>query len=115
MKGFVKNSEVRELLATSKALIMPTQWFEGFPMSIVEAFSVGTPVLCSNLGNLDSMVINGVNGWKFDSLSENELKVALRHVEEDASLYFTTIQVYNAKYTKQINYNMLCNIYAACK
>lgn len=45
LKGFVSNAEVRRLIAESRALILPTQWYEGFPMSIVEAYSVGTPVL----------------------------------------------------------------------
>ena len=50
-RGLVSNKEARELIAVSRALILPTQWYEGFPMTIVEAFSVGTPVICSDLGN----------------------------------------------------------------
>ena len=56
MKGFVSNIEARKLIAISRALILPTRWYEGFPMSIVEAFSVGTPVLCSALGNAGAVV-----------------------------------------------------------
>lgn len=51
MRGFVPNNEALKIIANSKALVLPTQWYEGFPMSIVEAFSVGTPVICSDLGN----------------------------------------------------------------
>lgn len=56
MRGFVPNNEALKLIANSKALVLPTQWYEGFPMSIVEAFSVGTPVICSDLGNAGSVV-----------------------------------------------------------
>lgn len=34
-------------------------------MSIVEAFSVGTPVICSDLGNAGSVVEEGITGYKF--------------------------------------------------
>ena len=71
-RGFVSNTEVLKIIANSKALILPTQWYEGFPMSIVEAFSVGTPVLCSELGNAGSVVEEGVTGCKFatDAIDE---------------------------------------------
>ena len=35
LRGFVSNEDVREILANSKALILPTRLYEGFPMSIV--------------------------------------------------------------------------------
>ena len=62
MRGFVPNNEALKLIANSKALVLPTQWYEGFPMSIVEAFSVGTPVICSDLGNAGSVVEEGITG-----------------------------------------------------
>ncbi|WP_289116837.1 glycosyltransferase family 4 protein, partial [uncultured Dubosiella sp.] len=34
--GFVPNEDVKRLIANSKALILPTRLYEGFPMSIVE-------------------------------------------------------------------------------
>lgn len=54
MRGFVPNQDAIKIISNSKALILPTQWYEGFPMSIVESFSVGTPVICSELGNSGS-------------------------------------------------------------
>ena len=50
-KGFVPNTELRKLIAKSKALVLATQWYEGFPMSIVEVYSVRTSVICSDIGN----------------------------------------------------------------
>ena len=63
--GFVPNDRVRHLMGESRALILPTQWYEGFPMSIAEAFSMGTPVLVSRLGNGGSLIEEGVTGMKF--------------------------------------------------
>ena len=60
MHGFVTNDKTLKIIANSKALVLPTQWYEGFPMSIVEAFSVGTPVVCSEFGNAGSINIEGI-------------------------------------------------------
>lgn len=67
MLGFVDNEEVKGLIESSKALILPTLWYEDFPMTILESYSVGTPVIGSNLGNAGSVVEDGVTGWKFEA------------------------------------------------
>lgn len=109
MLGFVSNEKVKKLVANSKALILPTQWYEGFPMSIVEAFSVGTPVICSDLGNAGSIVINGVNGYKFAHRSYNQLIEAIKKI--DIGIYQKTFDDFQDKYSKEVNYEILREIY----
>lgn len=108
MRGFIQNQEIAKLLSDSKALILPTQWYEGFPMSIVESFSVGTPVICSGLGNVGSIVKEGMTGYKFTADSVQELILAVSRCKE---LYKSTLAEYNSKYTEEINYQMLRRIY----
>lgn len=108
LRGFVPNAEVRRLLAQSRALILPTQCYEGFPMTIVEAFSVGTPVLCSDLGNAGSIVREGVTGRKFRADSPEELA---RAVQNCGGLCGCTYETYLARYTAQENYVCLLKIY----
>ena len=109
MKGFVPNTEARKLIANSKALVLPTQWYEGFPMSIVEAFSVGTPVVCSDLGNVGSIVEEGVTGCKFRSDSVDGLVLAVNRCH---GLHESTLREYQKKYTSENNYKTLVDIYA---
>ena len=63
--GQVDNKTAKELMAHSLALIFPTQWYEGFPMTIVEAYSVGTPVIGPDMGNVGDLIEEGVTGWKY--------------------------------------------------
>lgn len=105
LKGFVPNEDVKRIIANSRALILPTQWYEGFPMSIIEAYSVGTPVICSNVGNAGSVVENGVTGIKFNS---NGLPKA---VNKCRGLCETTFRVYKEIYTEERNYKILQSIY----
>ena len=111
MLGFVPNTEVRKLIAYSRALIFPTQLYEGFPMSIVEAFSVGTPVISSDIGNAGNVVIEGISGCKFQKDSVNELINAIHRLESMDFIYDSTFKNYSDKYTEDINYKTLMCIY----
>lgn len=111
LRGFVPNTEARKLIANSKALILPTQWYEGFPMSIVEAFSVGTPVVCSDLGNAGSIVEEGITGIKFESNSVDKMKQAVQRLQTYPKIYKTTFKTYCDEYTQEQNYQQLRNIY----
>lgn len=108
MLGFVPNTETRKLIANSKALILPTQWYEGFPMSMVEAFSVGTPVICSDLGNSGNLIENNINGYKFRLNSINNLVEIVRRYDGP---YISTLEMYKNKYLEEINYRILIKIY----
>lgn len=109
LKGFVTNTEVREIIAESKALVLPTQWYEGFPMTIVEAYSVGTPVLGTEIGNVGSLIENGVTGYTFalnsvESLIESVLKL-------DSIENSSIKSMFDKKYSQGMNYQKLMEIY----
>lgn len=111
MTGLISNCKVKKLVASSKALILPTLWYEGFPMSIVEAYSMGTPVICSDLGNAGRIVVNGITGFKFKPNSEIELASAVKRVMKTDYIHKTTLEEYLKHYTSENNYKMLINIY----
>ena len=110
LMGQVTNNKAKEIMAKSRALIFPTQLYEGFPMVIVEAFSVGTPVLCSNIGNVADIVVDGVTGLKF----EGNTKGIIRAIEEMESNIFDRECVkkyYIDHYSKEKNIIMFNDIY----
>ena len=81
LRGFVANTETKKLIANAKALILPTQCYEGFPMTILEAYSVGTPVIGSNIGNVGDQIISGKTGIKFQYNSVDDLLKAVQSFE----------------------------------
>lgn len=111
MMGFVPNERVREMVANSKALILPTQCYEGFPMTIAEAFAVGTPVIASDLGNAGSLVEEGVTGCKFTAGLPEELWQAFVRMERYSDLYKSIRNECGEKYTEIQNYKLLMGIY----
>lgn len=111
LKGFVENKAVKQMIGESKALILPTQWYEGFPMTIVESYSVGTPVIASDLGNAGSLVEEGKSGLKFQADSPKTLCEVLKKANETLS---GLDKAFLNKYSEESNYEQLRKIYETC-
>lgn len=109
MMGFVPNSEAKKLIANSGALILPTQWYEGFPMTIVEAYSVGTPVIGSNIGNVGSLIEEGVSGELFDPFHADDL---VKAVNRCCSRTQYDVGIVSQSYTSERNYKKMIEIYS---
>ena len=112
MMGYVSNDQVMEIIAESKALILPTQWYEGFPMTIVESWASGTPVIGSNIGNVDSLIEDGVTGLKFQYNSVEGLRESIKRLTDMVSL---CKKEYEESYRPNSNYQQLLHIYRHCK
>lgn len=113
MLGFVENNLVRKIISESKALILPTQWYEGFPMAIVEAYSGGTPVIGSDIGNTGSLIINNLTGMKFKANSIDELTSIINSfdkVKDELKVF----DFYRKNYSYNENYNIMKKIYTEC-
>ena len=109
--GFVPNTEVRKMIGESKALILPTQVYEGFPMTIAESYACGTPVIGSDLGNTGSLIENGISGYRFDPKSSEGLAAAVKSMEKSESGLRPD---FIKKYSSERNYRILREIYEAC-
>lgn len=115
-KGSLNSNDVLENMRKCRYLVVPSIWYEGFPMTIIESYSVGTPVLGSNIGSLKEIITDGKNGYKFEAGSVKNLAVSLQKIiNENETNYHqiveTTISNFQKKYTEKVNYNTLIDIY----
>jgi glycosyltransferase involved in cell wall biosynthesis len=60
--GRLPRSEVLGLIGSANALLMPSRWHENQPMTILEAFACGVPVVATDLGGIPELVTDGVTG-----------------------------------------------------
>lgn len=63
--GHVSGDEKNMLIAQAQCMIVPSEWYENFPISVVEAMSFGTPVIASDTGGLSDMVKHNETGLLF--------------------------------------------------
>ena len=79
-------------------------------MTILEAFSTGTPVYATNTKNLDTIISHGKNGYLFETNQSDLIFNNLDKLDE-TSLYLNARQTYEAQYSPASNYQQLMQIY----
>ena len=113
--GHKSHDEVLALMKNARALVIPSLWYEGFPMTVVEAYASGLPVIASNLGSLGELVINEKTGLLFECGNAEALaKQANRLCDEPAlaeAMRTGARNEYEQKYNAEQNYKLLINIY----
>lgn len=115
--GNLKSDDVRVWMYASNALILPSVWYEGFPMVVVEAYACGLPIIASRIGALAELVEDGVTGLLFNPGDAVDLAAklqwAIQHPEKIKEMGKRARQRYEQRYTSNKNYEELLSIYNA--
>jgi glycosyltransferase involved in cell wall biosynthesis len=113
--GTRRPDEVQNLMREAAVLVVPSTWYEGFPLVIAEAFAAGLPVVASRLGAIEELVADGVTGRLFAAGDSLKLASALRwafwHSEELKIMRPRARAEYERKYSAEANYARLIAIY----
>lgn len=78
--GYLTGVDLHLAISNAKAVIMPSEWYENAPLSLLEAFAYGKPVIGASIGGIPEMIDDGVNGFLFTSGKVDELKEAIDYV-----------------------------------
>jgi glycosyltransferase involved in cell wall biosynthesis len=60
--GRLPRAEVHRLFRSASVAAVPSRWFENQPMTVLEAFACGIPVVASDLGGLSELIDPGIDG-----------------------------------------------------
>ena len=80
--GFLSGGALHEAVRGARAVVTPSEWYENAPLSVLEAFALGKPVIASRIGGLPEIVIDGECGWQFEPGGVAGLSEALGNVME---------------------------------
>lgn len=72
--GFLEGERLRDVVARASLAVVPSEWFENSPFTVLEALSAGTPVLGSDAGGIPELVEDGVTGELFRFRDEGDLE-----------------------------------------
>jgi glycosyltransferase involved in cell wall biosynthesis len=116
--GFRDFGYIKDVMAESKATIFPSMTLEGMPMTIIESFACGTPVITSKYSAMENMIIHGYNGFHFEigniiELRERLLQVLLLNNQEIFTLSENARKSYEDNYSPEKNITNLINIYTS--
>ena len=111
--GRLPREEVFAFMQRAMCLVFPSECYENFPTSIVEAFSCGLPVIAPNLGGLNEIVVDGETGLLFRGPKDLIHKVnwLLCNPARAKQMGINARKRYEELYTPEQNYRMLLNIY----
>lgn len=109
--GFAKGNKLKSYILKSKAVVLPSEWYENGPYSAMEAMALGKPLIVRNNGGLPELVDNGISGYIFNNF--DELTSILTHINEIGvstkmcmNSYLKAVSLFNSKdYLKRLMLN----------
>ena len=114
-KGYRSHAESIQQMREAKALLVPSLWYEGFPLVIAEAFSLGVPVIGADIGSVAGIVTPGRTGLlhapgDFRALAEC-LSMLIDQPALAADMRRQARDTYLTNYTEELNHSQLVKIY----
>ena len=117
--GFKKGDALNEFYMQSRIIVIPSKWYEGFPNVIVRGMLLHKPVITTDLGAMQSIIDDGLNGLRVPPADAKTLGAAI------GNLYFDTkrCQGYGeegykkatSEYSREKVYETLMEIYEQAK
>lgn len=116
--GYRSGDELHSLIRAAKAVVLPSEWYENAPMSVLESYALGKPVIGARIGGIPEIVIDGETGWTFTSASIEELSTTLRHVNTKssadlASMGETARDFVSTRFSRSNYLKQVTSVYAA--
>ena len=71
--GHLSGGALRAARNGARGVVMPSEWYENAPLSLLEAFAAGKPVLGARIGGIPEMIEDGVNGFLFEPRAASSL------------------------------------------
>lgn len=113
--GFKQGEEKWAVLQDSMCTIVPSEWYENFPVVVLEAYAAGKPVIGSNLGSLPYIIEKDRSGLLFEAGNSADLTDKVRELlrspakRADMGNYARTLV--DNKYSPQQSYQTLKAIF----
>lgn len=84
--GAIPPEKIPEQLQQAHLLVLASTWPENAPLTVLEAFSLGVPVLAPRLGGIPELIQADVNGLLYDPADAHGLEKSLRRLIDDPGL-----------------------------
>jgi glycosyltransferase involved in cell wall biosynthesis len=71
--GFISGNTLYEKIKKSSFVIVPSEWWENNPLTVIESFACGKPVIGSSLGGIPEIIEDGKTGFVFEAFNVSSL------------------------------------------
>lgn len=80
--GFKSGNELNDLIGSAYFVVVPSEWYENNPMTVLEAYALGKPVIGARIGGIPEIVEDGVTGFLFKPGNQEDLAEKLSQASE---------------------------------
>ncbi len=109
--GFRDWEFIKNVLSESSLLVIPSEWYENNPLTIIEALALGTPVLGARIGGITELV-NQDNGMLFNPRDVTDLKRKLEEMVQKEDWNYEEInEQAKRKFSQENYYQSLIKLY----
>lgn len=78
--GYLSGSDLHRAIHAARAVVLPSTWYENAPLTILESYALGRPVIGAAIGGIPEMIRDGETGLTFASGNVEELSKALSNL-----------------------------------
>ena len=104
--GFKQWDEIKQLVGKARFSVIPSEWYENNPLSVIEAQCLGTPVLGANIGGIPELT-----DYTFSSGNIDDLKTKIEKMWNSEFDYQQIASDAQHRYDAETYYDKLINIY----
>ena len=113
--GFRQGDELRELILNSLCTVLPSEWYENCPMSVLESYAYGKPVIGADIGGIPELIEDGVDGFLVPSGGHEALRDRLlwmfKHKDEAIEMGRRGRHKMETAFNADIHYERIMNVY----
>lgn len=101
----------RSILEKARFMVIPSEWSENNPLTVIEAQSLGTPVLGAHIGGIPELIEEGVSGMTFESGNVKDLKDKIQEMFASTFNYKVIAKQAVERYSSETYYKKLIEYY----
>jgi glycosyltransferase involved in cell wall biosynthesis len=79
--GYLTGAALQAAIGSARAVVVPSEWYENAPLSVMEASASGRPVIGARIGGIPELIQEGATGFVFTSGSVDSLAEILNRVQ----------------------------------
>ena len=113
--GFKRGDELKELIQKSICTVLPSEWYENCPMSVLESYAFGKPVIGADIGGIPELIVDGEDGFLVPSGVIGTLRERLQwmgeHRDKAVEMGRTGRKKMETEFNADIHYQKIKDIY----
>ncbi len=117
--GYLSGAALQDVMGNARCIVIPSEWYENAPLSVLEAFACGKPVIGSNLGGLPELIQPQENGYLFQAGDSDDLAEKLATVLNASTAIIKEMgqnarRIVEERFNASHHYEILMSVYHRC-